>query len=244
MNYQQNIRRSSLRFALRKTSIELVSGWFECARNKHDIPGLENADFDELEVENDFVEYLSCAIESFLSDVTKEQKSIPGWSFGYICGHTQGELNVQWTCRYLIEPSMEFEDLMKLKTILELIKEDSSMLSKIEIIYDYFLTNKNEVASKKEVLADNVISLVQRGKLKNTNRERYRKEFEEYFKQEFSAWYWWPVRRWMKKRFAVTWDTAILVSVKLEKTMARKTVEEIVEGNLTQYLANKNKNQI
>ena len=53
----------------------------------------------------------------------------------------------------------------------------------MEIIYDYFISHKKQVVDKDEKLPSNVVSLIQRGKLKNTRRERYRKEFHDYFEE-------------------------------------------------------------
>jgi len=189
MNYQRNIRNSSLRFTLRKAAIKLVVNWHECAKIKYNNSNTIEFSYDELEVENDLVDNLSSAIKSLVRDKSRGKKSTPGWSFGYICGHVQGGLNVKWSNQYLVEPSKEFEDLMKLKTIMELLKIDADALSKIEIIYNYFTTHRNGVANEKERLPDNVISLVQRGKLKNNDKVRYRKEFNEYFEKLFMTNY-------------------------------------------------------
>ncbi len=188
MNYQQNIRNSSLRFVLKKVAIQLVTKWHECAKNRYDELGSRKFGYDELEVENDLVEYLSSAIEALVNNKSREKKSTLGWSFGYICGHAQGALNVKWSNQYLVEPSKEFDDLMKLKTIIELLKIDRDMPGKIEIIYSYFSTHRNETANE-EVLPDNVITLVQSGKIRNENRGIYRKEFDEYFEKLFMTNY-------------------------------------------------------
>ncbi len=185
MNYQQNIRNSSLRFVLRQIAIQLATGWHECANYKYNNSDSIGSSYDELEVENDLVDNLSSAIESLVRDKSWEKKSMPGWSFGYICGHAQGALNVKWSNQYLVEQSKEFEDLMKLKTIMELLKIDTNVLPKIEIIYNYFTTHRNGVVNEEEVLPDNVISLIQRGKMQNKNKGRYRKEFDEYFEKLF-----------------------------------------------------------
>ena len=183
MDYIQNIKNSPLKFAVRKTSIQLVTKWLKCASYKYDSNYIRKIDFDETEVENDFIESLANAIESLVKEKSKEKKSISGWSFGYICGYMQGSLNVKWSNRYLIEPSEEFADLMKIKSIIELLRYDSDTLQKIEIIYDYFLTHKNRMATEEESLPDNVVSLVKRGMLKNKNKETLRKEFDVYLEK-------------------------------------------------------------
>lgn len=181
MNYQQNITSASLRITPNKIAIQLITRWIECAKNAYDVEGIENFGYNELEVENDFVEHLSDSIESLVNDKSPEKKATPGWSFGYVCGHAQGALNVKWSNKYLIEPSKEFEDLMKLKTIIELLKLDSDISRKIEVIYNYFTSHKDKAINEEEGLPDNVISFIKKGKLQNTSRERYRKEFDEYF---------------------------------------------------------------
>ena len=147
------------------------------------ITGIANFDSNELEIENDFVDHLSSAIESLKNNKSWEKKTIPGWSFGYICGHVQGALNLKWSNQYLIEPSKEFEDLMKIKTILEIFRLDSDVSRKLAIIYDYFISHKKQAVDEDERLPSNVISLIQQGKLQNTSRERYRKEFHDYFEE-------------------------------------------------------------
>ena len=182
MSYQQNIRRSSLRFSLRKVAVRLVTSWLECAKINYDIGGVGDFDCDESEAENDFVEHLSRAIESLVNNKSREKKSIPGWSFGFICGHTQGALNVKWSNQYLIEPSKEFEGLMKIKTIIEIFKIDNDIPRKIEIVYNYLTNHKNQVANEEGGLPNNVISLIQRRKIQNTSREKYKNEFDGYFR--------------------------------------------------------------
>ena len=178
-----------MKFTIRKTSMQLATKWLECVNYKYGSNDIAGIDFDEIEAENDFIGHLANAINSLVNDKSKEKKSIPGWSFGYICGHMQGSLNVKWSNRYLIEPSKEFEDLMKIKTIIELLRYDRDVLRKIEIIYDYFLTHRNSVATEEEALPDNVISLVDRGKLQNKNKETLRNEFDVYLGKIFMTNY-------------------------------------------------------
>ncbi len=168
---------------------QLITMWYECAKNKYDDSVVGKLEYDELEIENDLVQHLSSAIESLINDKSKERKSTPGWSFGFICGHVQGALNVKWSNKYLVESSKEFEDLMKLKTILELLRIDSDISQKIEIIYNYFTAHRNEVVDKEEALPENVISLAQSDRKKNENKERCRKKFDEYFEKLFMANY-------------------------------------------------------
>ncbi|MDM8546993.1 hypothetical protein QUF61_10910 [Candidatus Venteria ishoeyi] len=189
MNYQHNIRNSPLKFVLRKISMQLVRKWLECAKYKYGSNTIADFDFDEIEVENDFIRHLSNAIESLINYKSREKKSIPGWSFGYICGHVQGALNVTWSNLYLLEPSKEFENLMKLKTVIELLRIDNDFSQKIEIIYSYFITHRNRGIIAKEALPDNVISLIETGKLKNINKGITRKEFDEYFENLFMTNY-------------------------------------------------------
>ncbi|MDQ6967228.1 MAG: hypothetical protein Q9M14_00920 [Mariprofundaceae bacterium] len=110
MNYQRNIRNSSLRFTLRKTAMKLLVNWHECAKNKYNISNTIEFSCDELEIENDLVDSLSSAVKSLVRDKSRENKSTRGWSFGYICGHVQGGLNVKWSNQYLVEPSKEFNE--------------------------------------------------------------------------------------------------------------------------------------
>ncbi|MBU0499286.1 MAG: hypothetical protein KJ558_09445 [Gammaproteobacteria bacterium] len=189
MSYQENIRSSSLRFVLRKLAVQLASQWFECAMAQYDVADIEGLGFDEIEVENDFVEELSSAIDSLVNDKSMEKKSIPGWSFGYICGHIKGALDVKWSDRYLIELSDKYTDLMKLRTIIEILRVDSDISRKIEIIYGYLIGHKDKASVDDDVLPDNVISLIQKGRLESQNAKTYKSEFEAYFRDLFAENY-------------------------------------------------------
>jgi len=181
MDYQKIIKSSNLKFSIKRISVQLITNWFACTKIKYDISNVANFVIDELEVENDFVDHLSSAIDSLINNKSWKKRTIPGWSFGYLCGHIQGALNSKWINQYLIEPSKEFEDLMKIKAILEILRIDSDVSRKLEIIYDYFISHKKQAVDKDEKLPSNVVSLIQRGKLINTRREKYRKEFHDYF---------------------------------------------------------------
>ncbi len=189
MNYQQIIRRSSLGFVLREISIQLITGWVGNAKEKYDVPGIDSIGFDAQAVEENLVTHLASAIETLKNEKSHEKKFTPGWSFGFLCGHVQGALNVKWSNQYLIETSNDFKDLMKLRTILEIITLDSDLSKKIEIVYEYYLKSGEQIAKEDEPMPANVVPLVQTGKLQSKNAEMYRNEFKKYFKKLLVAEY-------------------------------------------------------
>lgn len=185
MNYQQKLRESELRFRMKAISYELITKWIECARNRYGFHDIDSNNINEADAESDFSEELLSAIQSLIEEVSIEKTSIPGWSFGYICGHIQGSLNAKWTNQYIIVGSNEYNDLMKIKTIIELMRVAPVCMKKIGLIYDYFTKENKQLSIDETDLPLNVVSLVRKGKLPKSSNETYKKSFDEYFSKLF-----------------------------------------------------------
>jgi len=172
MNYEQ-INKSSLSLKISNISTKIFYQWIKNAKIAY---GLNDGDIKQVSsaiLREEFVQHLMSAINSLLKE-NHEEKSISGWSFGYLCGHIQGSLNVKWSNKYIIEQSKEFEDLMIIKSVIGLIELDDSFATKLMIIYDYFLGQRIQPMETIKPLPKKVISI---------DDKRYRQKKNEHFRK-------------------------------------------------------------
>jgi hypothetical protein len=183
MNYTVIIKDSPLSFSLIGISAQLIAGWLSMAKQKYQLPYLNGIHIDPQQVEEDLVATLSSAIHSLVNEKSLEKKAIPGWSFGYLCGYAQGELNVIWSDRYLIVPSQKFEDLLKLKAICQALKIDQ-IWQPIAKVYEYVLKNKHQWGGSEEQFLQ-PISLVKNKNHQPVETKKCRDEFMGYVNHIF-----------------------------------------------------------
>jgi hypothetical protein len=117
----------------------LFRNWTDHARNS--FPGWEP----EVLHEQHLVEEVADCIKKSLIDLwkeTPEEKISTGWSVGYLSGHTQGSLSVQWSISYLPKPPL-YEDVLWLKSMrqyLEIAREPATHINRL--FYILKATNK------------------------------------------------------------------------------------------------------
>jgi len=89
------------------------------------------------DVVDDFAGRLADALRSLVLDKPPEKKSIPGWSYGYVCGYVQSSLDVEWYDRFFFGTSQQIRTMMKVKALAEYLRLEPGSIEKILRIYDY-----------------------------------------------------------------------------------------------------------
>ncbi|MBV5339668.1 MAG: hypothetical protein J0665_08910 [Deltaproteobacteria bacterium] len=169
MNYKKKIKNSPLAFRINSISKEVFTIWLENAKTAYNLkPDLIN------KIQNDkfedvFLNYLSDAIKILVEDKSLEKKTVPGWSFGYVCGNVQGKLEVTWYNKYILEASIEYENILKIKAVIEYFKLDTLLLDKIGTIYSHLLEQRVQPSVDKCEVSPNLISIF---KYKNKNNSK------------------------------------------------------------------------
>lgn len=169
MNYKKKIKSSPLAFRINSISKEVFTIWLKNAKTAYNLKSdlidkIQNDKVDDL-----FLNYLADAIKILVEDKSIEKKTVQGWSFGYVCGNVQGKLEVTWYNKYILESSIEYENIMKIKAVIEYFKMDALLLDKIGNIYSYLLEKRVQPSVEKSEVLSNVISIF---KYKNKNSSR------------------------------------------------------------------------
>ena len=184
MDYKKKITNSGIAFRIKSISKQIFSQWLE---NAKDVYGLSPELFNKIkddEVENTFLAHLERAIEALVENKSDKKKSIRGWSFGYLCGHLQGSIEVEWVNKYIIEPSQEYEDLMKIKAIIEYLNFDDTSLDKIFSIYQYLITQRIQPTGSIEVTSSNVISIFKHKSLNQVKENEFKENINDILSKE------------------------------------------------------------
>jgi hypothetical protein len=159
MDYESRIKSSPLIFKMKSISAEVFLRWLSCAGRVYGVSAGAQT-MDRNEIANTFLHRFVDAAKALVENGS-DKKAIHGWSFGFLCGHIQGALDVEWFNTYVIRPSNEFSDLMKIKSIIEFFRLDRAARMRLAVIYDYFLEQKAGQPDKVEHLPPNVVQLRQ-----------------------------------------------------------------------------------
>lgn len=159
MDYNKRIRSSSLIFTLKKTSELVFSQWLKCAKDFYNLPTEFVESIKSDDVEPVFIEHLEKAINALVENKSDEKVQIKGWSYGYLCGYLEGCINVTWTNKYIIEPSKEYEDMIKIKSIIEYINWNESSSKHMLSIYNYLINKRIKPLELKGNIPDNVVTI-------------------------------------------------------------------------------------
>ena len=166
VDYKKKIKTSAVAFGIKKISKEVFAVWLENAKTAY---SLHSGLLDKIKndrVEDVFLNYLADAIKALVEDTSIEKKSAKGWSFGYVCGYLQGRLDVAWYNKYIVETGREYEDIMKIKAVIEYFKWDTLLLDNIGKIYCHLLDQRVQPVVDKWDVSPNVVSIFKR---KNMN---------------------------------------------------------------------------
>ncbi len=142
MNYLNKIKQSELAFKIKGIANDVFKKWLKNAQKTYDLTPEFIKKIENDQVDKFFLNHLEDAIHSLVEKTSGEKKEIPGWSFGYLCGHLAGSIDVEWVNKYIIEPSVEFEDLLKIKAIISGFKSDNTLVKTTNIIYNLLLKNR------------------------------------------------------------------------------------------------------
>lgn len=164
MDYKKKIKRSPIAFRISVISKVVFAEWLENAKVAYSL----QADLIDIikndDVENLLMDCLTDAIKTLVENKSIEKKAVPGWSFGYVCGNVQGRLEAIWYKKYILETGIEYENIIKLKAIVEYFKLDLLLLDKIGKIYSHLLEQRVQPSVDKFNIFQNVVSI-----LKNKN---------------------------------------------------------------------------
>lgn len=165
MDYRARIKRSPLAFRITVISKGVFVEWLENAKTAYRLQAdlidvIKNDNYEDL-----LIDYLADAIDALVTDKSIEKKSIPGWSYGYVCGNVQGRLEVAWYNKYIIEAGIDYKNIMKIKAVIEYLKFDALLLDKIGKIYSYLIEQKVQTSVEKFDNFSNVVSI-----FKNINK--------------------------------------------------------------------------
>lgn len=159
MDYKKKIKRSSLAFRISKISKEVFAVWLENAKTAYNLQADLIDKIQNDRVEDVFLDYLAAAIKVLVEDKSIEKKTVPGWFFGYVCGNVQGRLEVTWYNKYILETGIEYENIIKIKAVIEYFKLDTLLLDEIGKIYSHLLEQRVPPSVDKWDVFPNVVSI-------------------------------------------------------------------------------------
>lgn len=159
----------------------LLDQWLECAGREYGISNIRSrVDVNRFSALDDFIDILFSALDSLSKKSPESAMSFFG-SYGFICGFVQGGLNVRWTDSFIVEYTTEFKDLLKLKTVLEILKHDRRLAKKVDIYYDYYL-DSNGIRSDR-TFTDNTAPVIEHSEGRGFGKGKYTDEFCAYFEK-------------------------------------------------------------
>jgi len=184
VDYKKRIIDSGLIFSIKDISNQVFSQWIKDATVVYDlsqefVDKVKNDSFEEI-----FLDNLLEAIESLVEDKSIEKQSVKGWAFGFLCGHIQGALNIFWVNKYILEPSKEYENLMRIKAIREWINFDSESLDKIHNIYKYLIEQRIQPDEKINISEKNIIQMNKYKDLDKLKINQFKDEMIESMSEE------------------------------------------------------------
>jgi hypothetical protein len=159
MDYKKKIKRSPLAFRISKISKEVFAVWLENAKTAYNLQADLIDKIQNDKVEDVFLDYLAAAIKVLVEDKSIEKKTVPGWSFGYVCGNVQGRLEVTWYNKYILETGIEYENIIKIKAVIEYFKLHTLLLDEIGKIYSHLLEQRVPPSVDKWDVFPNVVSI-------------------------------------------------------------------------------------
>lgn len=161
--------------------------WLENAKAAYSI----QTDFiDKIQndkVEDAFLDCLADAINTLVEDKSIEKKSVKGWSFGYVCGYVQGRLDVAWYNKYIVETGRDYEDIMKIKAVIEFFKCDALLLDRIGSVYSYLLEQRVQPAVNKWDVSPNVVSIFKRKNVSISKNDDFKLSIVELLSTDLEA---------------------------------------------------------
>lgn len=159
MNYKQKIVSSPVYFSLQRIAHTIFNEWLESTKEFYNLSNEFYEKLQDEKVGEIFINNLAQAINTLINETSEDKQRIHGWSFGYVCGHLQGSINIEWINKYIIEPSEEFEELLKLKAIMALLNWDNDTSNKVFSIYKHFVKHRIQPTSPLDSMAQNVIQI-------------------------------------------------------------------------------------
>lgn len=159
MDYRKKIKNSSLIFSINRSAKLIFQQWLKNAKKTYQLqPELIEKIKDD-NIQNEVLDTLIDAVETLITEKTTEQKTVKGWSFGFVCGYIQGNLDVAWFNRYVVKLSREYEDFVKIKAISELFRVDDIAVDKVLSIYNYFIDQRISPVETVNTQTSNVVSI-------------------------------------------------------------------------------------
>jgi len=190
MSHKKKIRKSALTFKIKDLANKIFSMWLDNASFVYDLPSeyIDRIKNDNDEVESIFLDHLDLAINSLVNN-DSDKKSIKGWSFGFLCGHIQGSIDVEWFNKYVLEPSKEYENLMKAKAIKEFINFDKASFEKIFLIYEHLISEQVLPLEKTAFSSSNIKSIFNHKNSSLIKLNTFKSDMNDFLYQDFEVKY-------------------------------------------------------
>jgi hypothetical protein len=176
--FKCRIRKSAVMFKINRIASDVFAQWLKNAKFVHGIePQLLDRIKDD-EVRDVFIDHLASAIKSFIEEKSDKMTATKGWSYGYICGYIQGRIDVSWYNKYVLELSSEYENLLKLKSIIEYLKYDGNVMDRIHHIYDHLLSQRIQPTDNM-YSSDKIVSILSHKNSKLIKKNEFKKSLIE-----------------------------------------------------------------
>jgi hypothetical protein len=186
MNYNKRIRQSRFGFKVKKIAADIFNKWMENAQSVYGLSPDAINTIGQEQVDEVFIEHLEKAIISLTEEESPEKTTIPGWGFGFLCGYVQGSIDVYWVNKYIIEPGREFEELLKLKSMILCLNFDDSTVNKIFLIYSHLLQDRIHVSDLVQNENSNIIPIKKFDNSSLIQRNAFKKEIIEILSNELT----------------------------------------------------------
>jgi hypothetical protein len=133
------IKQSPLFFEIKTFAPKIFHAWHWYVQDVYAHVSPEEQD--QARLFQDVLEAFADALESVQSEKYSEKRSIPGWSYGYICGFAAGNLETKWYTRYVVPHEEEFQHILLLKSLVLLFEADQQTREKFWNVHRYVSTD-------------------------------------------------------------------------------------------------------
>lgn len=162
-DFENTLRNSGTRFELEGIASEIFCIWIKTAGLEHNVAAAKAQKYSSNGQLNE--DFTNCFLDAFRSEKsigTQEKRARNEWSYGYICGYIQGNLETKWYDQFIFKRSEKYRELLETKALIEFLKLSSAPSESIGQIHEHLLHEESGIIEETNTSSGNVFYLKDR----------------------------------------------------------------------------------
>ena len=181
------LRHSSLTFGLKRIAEKIFHQWLDNAATTFSFSEQFIEQIKDDDMTPALTEQLLEALHLLVSTKTEQDKAKPSWSFGFVCGHIEGSLEVTWVNKYVIQHSKEYRDLLKLLALKNVLMSDKAVINNVHEMYQHLLQNSATNPLVQSMPSTNVINIGQHQKTNQARLNLFESEMDTFLTESITS---------------------------------------------------------